>query len=92
MSELLSSAAGAGARRGQGPGVRGRALGLRVSARPAEESTAKGNWRHSEHSALCDKLRDIELLYVINQILFMTRYLDNVIDRMDGITKSTSTL
>ena len=66
MSELLSSAAGARAGRGQGPGVRGRALGLRVSARPAEESTAEGNWRHSEHSALCDKLRDIELLYVIN--------------------------
>ena len=64
MSELLSSAAGAGGRRGQGPGVRGRALGLRVSARPAEVSTAEGNWRHSEHSALCDKLRDIELLYV----------------------------
>ena len=67
MSELLSSAAGAGARRGQGPGVRGRALGLRVSARPAEVSTAEGNWRHSEHSALCDQLRDIELLYVINR-------------------------
>ena len=92
MSELLSSGAGARGLRGQGPGVRGRALGVRVSARPAEVSTAEGNWRHSEHSALCDQLRDIELLHVINQILFMTRYLDNVIDRMDGITKSTSTL
>ena len=67
MSELLSSGAGAGAGRGQGPGVRGRALGVRVSARPAEVSTAEGNWRHSEHSALCDQLRDIELLYVINR-------------------------
>ena len=66
MSVLFISGAGAGARRGQGPGVRGRALGVRVSARPAEESTAEGNWRHSEHSALCDQLRDIELLYVIN--------------------------
>ena len=67
MSALLTPAAGAGARRWQGPGVRGRALGVRVSARPAEVSTAEGNWRHSEHSALCDQLRDIELLYVINR-------------------------